>query len=194
MKAHWFGSTLSERGDYVRKEEFVSLFERERINLRRLALLLTGNSEAAKRCLMRAFRDCIASNSVSKDWMLTWTRRMVVRNAIRLVMGTEGPPFVNTNDDADIGAIPFFMDDAFGAIAEPESIVGLPDFDRFVLVICFLERYSEHECALLLGRSPREVNEARQRVGHQVRQIDEIVDFSPLSRCDSRDCSHWRSK
>jgi hypothetical protein len=172
MKAHWLGRTLSERGDYARKEEFVSSFERERINLRRLALLLTGNSEAAKQCLMRAFQDCIASSSVSKDWMLTWTRRMVVRNAIRLVMGTGGPPLVNTNDDADNGPIPFFMDDAFGAIAEPGSIVDLPDFDRFVLVICFLECYSEHDCALLLGRSPREVNEARQRVGHQVRQID----------------------
>jgi DNA-directed RNA polymerase specialized sigma24 family protein len=169
MTVHWFGRTLCERGEYGRKEEFVSLFERERVNLGRLALLLTGNSEAAKQCFLLAFRECIASSSVSKDWMLTWTRRMVVRNAIWLVMGTGGRPFVNTNDDADTGAIPFFQDDAFGTIAEPESIVGLPDFDRFVLVICLLERYSEHDCALLLGRSPREVNEARQRVGHQAK-------------------------
>jgi hypothetical protein len=168
MKVRWFGKTVSERCEYARKEEFVSVFECERLGLQRLALLLTANSEAAKQCLIRAFRECIASSSVSKEWVLSWTRRMVIRNAISLVMGPGGQSFVDTNDNADNGLIDFSLDDSLGAIAESESVLHLPEFDRFVFVICILERYSMHDCALLLGRPPRDINEARQRAGNQV--------------------------
>lgn len=178
MTVRWFGKAVSDRCEYARKEEFVSVFESERLGLQRLALLLTANSEAAKRCLIRAFRECVSSGSVSKEWVLSWTRRMVIRNAISLVMGLGGQSFVNTNDDADNGLIAFFPDDSPGAIAESKSILGLPEFDRFVFVICVLERYSMHDCALLLGRSPRDISEARQRVGNQVGQIDEFSDIS----------------
>ena len=40
-------------------------------------------------------------------------------------------------------------------------MLGLADFERFVFVLCVLERYREHECALLLGCSASEVREAR---------------------------------
>jgi DNA-directed RNA polymerase specialized sigma24 family protein len=178
MKVRWFGETVSERFEYAREDEFANIFESERAGLQRLALLLTANSEAAKRCLVRAFRECVASSSVSKDWVLSWTRRMVIRTAIGLAMGPGRPSFVNTNDGADNGSIAFSPDDSPGAMAESESILDLPEFDRFVFVICVLERYSIHDCALLLGRSPREINEARQRAGNQVRQINEFSESS----------------
>ena len=178
MKVHWFSRTVSERDEYARREEFVSVFQCERIGLQRLALLLTANSEAVRRCLIRAFRECIASSSVSKEWVLRWTRRMVIRNAISLVMGPEGELFVNTNDDADDGFVAFSPDDSPGVIAASESILDLPEFERFVFVICVLERYSIHDCALLLGKSRRDINEARQRVGNQVGQIDGLSNIS----------------
>ncbi len=103
---------------------------------------------------------------------------MIIRNAISLVMGPGGQSFVNTNDDADNGLIAFSPDDSLGAFAESESIFDLPEFDRFVFVICVLERYSMHDCALLLGRSLRDIAEARQRVGNQVGQIDELSSIS----------------
>jgi hypothetical protein len=103
---------------------------------------------------------------------------MIIRNAISLVIGPESQSFVNTNDDADNGLIAFFPDDPLGAIAESESIFDLPEFDRFVFVICVFERYSVQDCALLLGRSPRDINEARQRVGNQVEQIEELSNIS----------------
>jgi DNA-directed RNA polymerase specialized sigma24 family protein len=178
MKVYWFSKTVSERGEYARKEEFVSVFECERAGLQRLALLLTANSEAVKRCLIRAFRECIASSSVSKGWVLSWARRLVIRNAISLVMGPGAESFVNTNDDADNGLVAFSQDDWLGAIAESESILNLPEFDRFVFVICVLERYSMYDCALLLGRPLFDINEARQRVGNRVGQISERSDIS----------------
>ena len=174
----WFGRTVSERGEYARKDEFASVFASERVALQRLALLLTANSEVAKRCLIRAFQECIESSSVSKQWVHSWTRRMVIRNAVSLVMGPEGQSFVNTNRNADDQLIAFSPDDSLDANAESESILDLPEFDRFVFVICVLERYSMHDCALLLGRSHRDINEARQRVGNQAGQIDELNNIS----------------
>ena len=178
MKVRWFRKTVSERCEYARKDEFVSVFDCERAGLQRLALLLTANSEAAKRCLIRAFRECVASSSVSNEWVLSWTRRMVIFNAISLIMRPGGRSFVNTNDDADNGLIAFSPDDSLGAIAASESILDLPELERFVLVICVLERYSIHDCALLLGKSPRDINEARQRVDNQVGQIDGLSNIS----------------
>ena len=178
MKVRWFGKTGNERREYARKEEFVGVFECERVGLQRLALLLTANSETAKRCLSRAFRECIASTLVSKEWVVSWTRRMVIRNAINLVIGPEGRSFVTTNDEVDDGFVAFSPDDTLDAIAASESVLDLPEFERFVLVICVLEHYSIHDCALLLGRSPRDISEARQRVGNQVGQIDGLNDIS----------------
>jgi hypothetical protein len=179
MKVRWLGKTVSQRCEYARKEDFVEVFECERAGLQRLALLLTANSQAANRCLMSAVRECIASSSVSKEWVLSWTRRVVIRNAISLVMGPEGQSFVNRNDDADDEHVALSRRDSLGAIAGSESILDLPDFERLVFIICILERYSIHDCALLLGKSPRDIVEARQRVGNQVRHIDEIRNISP---------------
>ena len=178
MKVPWFGKRASERCAYADKEEFVSVFECERAGLQRLALLLTANSEMAKRCLTRAFGDCIASSSVSRERVLSWTHRMVIRNAISLVMGPGGESFVSTNDGADNGLVAFSPDDLPDAIGEYESILDLPELDRFVFVICVLERYTTQDCALLLDRPPRDINEARQRVGNQVGKIDELSDLS----------------
>jgi DNA-directed RNA polymerase specialized sigma24 family protein len=44
-----------------------------------------------------------------------------------------------------------------------DAVLGLEDFERFVFVMSVLEHYSEHDCALLLGCSAREVREARGR-------------------------------
>jgi DNA-directed RNA polymerase specialized sigma24 family protein len=175
-RGHWIGATGSERCDYARNEEFVTLFERERVRLQRLALLLTVNSQSARRCLIGAFRDCISSSSVSKEWVLSWTRRMVIRNAINIVMGQGGESLVNTNDEADNMCIVFFPDDSVGAIAEAKWIVECSEFDRLVLVIRVLERYSIHDCALLLGRSLRDIIEAEQRVANWIGQISELRD------------------
>lgn len=177
-RVRWLRQKARNRVEYASKEELASAFESERTGLQRLAHLLTANSEAARRCVIRAFRECIASSSVSKEWVLSWTRRMIIRNAISLVMGPGGQSLVNINDDADSGLIAFSLDGAPGTFVEPESILDLPELDRFVFVICVLERYSMYDCALLLGRSLRDVNEARQRVGNQIAQIDELSDFS----------------
>jgi len=178
MKVPWFGKARSERCEYARNEEFVSVFECERVRLQRLSLLLTANSEAGKRCLTRAFRECISSSSVSKEWALSWTRRVVIRNAINLVMSPGGETLDNTRDETGNGLVAFSHDDSPAVIADYESILDLPELDRFVFVICVLENYSMYDCALLLDRSLRDINEALHRVGNQARQVSELDDIS----------------
>jgi DNA-directed RNA polymerase specialized sigma24 family protein len=171
MKVHWFGRALTERAEYAGKEEFVRLFERERTNLQRLALLLTADSEAAKQCLLRAYQECIANSSVSNEWILIWARRVVVRHAIRIVLDIDGQSSSTPNDNTNNGSIVFIADVSPHDSLEVESIVHLPQLDRLVFVLCTLEHYSNHDCALLLGRSLREISDARQRVETSAREM-----------------------
>ena len=169
------GQKVRESGEYAGKADFASVFESERAGLQKLALLLTANSEVATRCLIRAFRECISRSSVSKEWVLSWTRRMVIRKAISLVMSPGSQPIANTSDGAGNELRAFSSGDSIGAIATSESIVDLPEFERFVFVICVLERYSIHDCALLLDKSPREVDEVRHRVRNLVGPAFEAI-------------------
>src|SRR4029077_17093878 len=56
-----------------------------------------------------------------------------------------------------------------------DSVLGLADFERFVFVLCVLEHYREHECALLLGCSVSEVREARARAIAELASIGQVV-------------------
>ena len=178
MKVHWLRKEHGVRGEYTSKEEFVSVFKCERAGLQRLAILLTANSDAVKRCLIRAFQECISNSSVSRQWACSWTRRVVIRNAISLVRSRDSESSVNPSDDKDDEFIAFTPDDSASAIAGSESILDLPEFDRLVFVICDLEHYSIYDCALLLDTSLRNIVEARQRVGNQVGQYAELNDIS----------------
>ena len=42
-------------------------------------------------------------------------------------------------------------------------MVKLEDFEQFVFIMSVLKHYSDHDCALLLGCSIREIMEARGR-------------------------------
>jgi hypothetical protein len=152
--------------DYVTPEEFERLFESKREPLLRLALLLTGSVEKAELSLTHALRDCRLNGSVSTDWVLPWARRAIVRNAIELVrlpvsvsralpMNGDG---AGGNSQAVTAATSLHEDIA--------SIEKLPDFERLVLIMTVLEHISIQDCALLLGRSLKEVCDAQKRATH----------------------------
>jgi DNA-directed RNA polymerase specialized sigma24 family protein len=54
-------------------------------------------------------------------------------------------------------------------------LLGLADFERLVFVLCVLERYREHDCALLLGCSASQVREAWTRAIEALASIDQVV-------------------
>jgi DNA-directed RNA polymerase specialized sigma24 family protein len=56
-----------------------------------------------------------------------------------------------------------------------DALLGLADFERLVFVLCVLERYREHDCALLLGCSASQVREAWTRAIETLASIDQVV-------------------
>jgi hypothetical protein len=152
-----------ERDAYVSIEEFVALFLSERVCLQRLALLLTADSRLAARCVRLALNQCGANSCVLRGWAFSWARRMVIRNAIDLVMRCRRYLFVETAGNDDRGTTMSQDRELISSTPNGKWILGLPGLDRFVFVICVLERYSVHECAALLGKSLRDVNDSRRR-------------------------------
>jgi len=177
---------LIEDNTYATTDDFQRLFAREMTDLFRLSLHLTADAEKAESCVILAMRECFANSAVAKEWALIWARRMVVRNAIRLVLGTERvmPSDTCCEAEPDFHLQP--SDYRIEALRESLSILVLPDFDRLVFVICVLERYSILDCALLLKRSPKDIHDARVRAINRIvpaekRNPDESFATSPTS-------------
>jgi len=172
---------LIEEDTYATAEDFQRLFAREMTNLFRLSLHLTANAEKAETCLILAMRECFANSTVSKEWALIWARRRVIRNAIRLVLGTENAEPNNIYSYSEAGHDFHLQPSQYRieALWESVAIFCLPDFDRLAFVICALERYSILDCALLLRRSQKDVNDAR------VRAINQIVFAEERNRHES---------
>lgn len=175
MQARWTANRDRDRGEYARREEFVSVFESERVGLERLALLLTARPETAHRCVKLALRECVTSGAVSKGWILTWARRVVIRKAISLLMASRRQSFEGVGNDEAENSIVFSGEWPIGITDRAQSILDLPELDRLVFVMCVLEHYSIQDCALLLGRPPGEINVARRRAANRIGYLDEPV-------------------
>ena len=150
-------------------DDFQQLFAMEMDDLFGLSFRLTVDAEKAESCLIRAMRECFDSScQVLKKWAGNWVRRAVIRNAIRQVLDKE-----NTLYDGifcDIGSEFYLQPSQYRVeeLRESLAVLDLPDFDRLVFVICVLERYSILDCALLMKKSPNDVNDARVRAINQV--------------------------
>lgn len=186
---------LIEEDTYATTEDFQRIFALEMTDLFRLSLHLTADAETAESCLILAMRECFANSTVSKEWALIWARRTVIRNAIRLVLGTENATpndiysYSEAGPDFHLQPSRYRIETLQGSVA----ILGLPDFDRLAFVICALERYSILDCALLLRRSPKDVNDVRVHAINQVLSAEErnrhestkAFPTSPYGACSS---------
>jgi DNA-directed RNA polymerase specialized sigma24 family protein len=150
----------SEPDKYADAEDFRKVFSDDRDVLHRLALLLTGDQEKAKQCYVAGLADSVNTNRVFKEWARTWAKRTILQTAIEALKPRprQNAPSTFPEHSAEIGvpSIP----DGDPAIS---SVLALEDFERFVCVITVLEGHSEHECALLLNSSLRDVRNARIR-------------------------------
>ena len=155
--------TGEERAGAV-AEDFEEFFAKQNTDLLRLSLHLTADAEKAESCLILAMRDCLFRSNVSRDRVQAWARRMVVRNAIRLVWRT-------TADILGQSGFEFHMqpsDLPLEALRESIAILSLPDMDRVAFVMCVLERYSILDCALILGAAPQDVYDAIVRATNRI--------------------------
>lgn len=155
------GTSAVQRSQaYASAEDFCTIFRDDMDSLYSLALVLTGSHELAHKSFMAALNDCRTGSTVFQEWARPWSRRAVIKSAIRLL----DPIRSSANDDlkAELEATANEMDPS------ARSFLQLDRFDRFVFVISVLEGYTVPECAALLGGSPREVEQARVRALKQI--------------------------
>jgi hypothetical protein len=170
------GSRLSSEGEksmgYAVRADFCRIFETHMRSLYLLALVLTADRSLAEQCFVRGLSDTGKANRVFKDWAHLWARRMVIRNAIQMVWPSPAGSAASLSDRSD----------GRGLTERPEiaAIATLPGFERFVFVMSVLERYSNHDCALLLGRTRAEVAEGRIRALNLITKLPNL-DREPLA-------------
>ena len=149
---------------YASSADFRRIFDEDMNGLYLLSFLLTADHEKAEQCFVSGLEDAVDGNPVFKEWARSWARRAIIRNAVRVinprpVEGSNGSSFASVNADKT---------QSVEGQAEIAAVLALEPFERFVYVMTVLERYSDHECSVLLGCARRDVLAARTRALRQM--------------------------
>jgi hypothetical protein len=151
------GTHCNGENRYATSEDFLNILDQDMHSLYQLSFLLTGNHQKAEGCFVAGIEGCVKANRVFREWARGWAKRMIVENAIRELnprRESSNSPALTTvfsRNRQSSGPIGYF---------DLDAMLGLADFERFVFVLCVLERYRMHECALFLGCSASEVRDA----------------------------------
>jgi hypothetical protein len=144
---------------YATSSDFCRIYVEQMSSLYLLSLLLTADPQKAERCFLAGFDDSANNNFVFRERAYLWARRSIILHAIRLLcprpndkneLNEPRPLPLGGKVPAEVQAYPNFA-----------RIVGLNSFERFIFVMSILEKYSAHECSLLLGCFRRNVIDAR---------------------------------
>jgi DNA-directed RNA polymerase specialized sigma24 family protein len=149
--------------DYALPADFCQAFEAHVDSLYTLSLLLTADHDKADECVVAGLEDCLQGSPVFREWVQSWARRTVIKNAIRIIS-----PARNQSKTA-MGDAEQFL----GADVAVAAITSLRPFERFVYVLSVLEKYSDRECATLLDCTPGQVIEARTQALQQIVGVGE---------------------
>ena len=149
------------RNDYATHSDFCAIFRQQLDRLYLLSLILAGDEVIAEKCFLAAFNSCAKQGLVFRESALSWSRRSVIKSAIKFVL----PAACNSSGQHLSGNR---SDLSIHSDALLKSVQDLPPFDRFVFVMSVLERYSDRECALLLGCSRADILPARIRAFQQI--------------------------
>lgn len=144
---------------YATIADFCALFARHVDELYQLSFLLTADHQKAEECFVAGLEDSAKDNHVFQEWARSWAKRAIIQNAIRRISPHRNVPSLPLAPSLGILAPP----NDPGRHFEVEDVLALGDFERLVFVMSVLEHYSEHECSLLLGCSPRQIRQAQVR-------------------------------
>jgi len=159
------GFEKQQVNQYATAEDFRRVFADGWEDLYQLSFMLTGDHEKAKRCFVASRKDCGRANRVFKDWACSWAKRTIIQNAIRELKPLSGIASLSL-----FAALPYATEFPrspefdFGL----DAVLALDDLGRFVFVMSVLERYSDHECALLLGCPHRQIEQIRSHAFAQL--------------------------
>jgi DNA-directed RNA polymerase specialized sigma24 family protein len=164
--------TYGNREDrYATREDFQKIVDEGLNGLYQMSFLLTGDHQKAEKCLVAGIEDCAKQNHVFREWARVWAKRVIAENAIRELNpkprhSSLSSVSTSLHNQQISGRVGHF---------DVDAVLGLADFERFVFVLCVLEHYREHEGALLLGCSAREVREARTRAIAELASLRQVV-------------------
>lgn len=158
-----------DAGEYATREDFCRVFTQNLNGLYHLSLLLTGDPEKAEQCFVAGLNDVVNANKVFRDWAHSWAKRAIIKNAIRALQPQ--PPDAGSSAPANAVSEKSKLRIIRDGHVEIDSVLALEDFERFVYVMTVLERYSEPDCALLIGCSIEEVRAARIRAVEEIARI-----------------------
>ena len=160
----------SRTDQYATSEDFRQLFTEDSRGLYLLSFLLTANHEMAERCFVASLDECLNRNSVFREWAHSWARRMIVRNALRMITlqpSLTRPVTVISESEGDGNLAGIALQDFPVA-----RVLALESFERFVYVLAVLEKYPDQNCAVLLGVSKQTVREAKTSALRHVANFD----------------------
>jgi DNA-directed RNA polymerase specialized sigma24 family protein len=153
---------LAYAAEYATAADFCKIFNQDMNSLYLLSLLLTGDHANAEQCFVSALEVATNRKTVFKEWARSWARRAVIQEAILMI---DPRPKQNAESWNGIAAAP---DEQPAERSEIAAVLTLTPFERFVFVMTVLERFSNHDCAILLGCAAGEVREARIRALTQI--------------------------
>jgi DNA-directed RNA polymerase specialized sigma24 family protein len=148
-----------QAAEYATRADFQTIFTEDMAGLHLLAYLLTADPDKSERCFVAGLEDSLQGNQVFQQWARSWSKRAMIKNAIKAIRPVPGRPAASENDDETGGE--WTRDPQKDALIA--AVTQLAPFERFVFVMAVLEGYSLHECAVLLGESIQEVVAAKSR-------------------------------
>jgi DNA-directed RNA polymerase specialized sigma24 family protein len=157
-------------GAYASTADFERIFTEDMSALYLLSLLLTGDRDTAEECFVTGIGESTKANRVFKEWARSWARRTIIRSAIRLIAPRRrsGRTTQNPASAQGLDCLPLALQ------AEVCTILELAPLDRFVFVMSVLERYSDHDCSILLGCSRGDVAAALARA---LQHLGKLMNF-----------------
>lgn len=145
---------VNERAaEYATCKDFQQIFSEDMVGLHRLAFLLTADQAKAEECFVAGLDESIHGNPVFRQWARTWSKRAIIRNAIKMI--APAPAQAGNAEVSSAGAKTENVDDIAAKIA------AWPSFERFVFVMAVLEGYSLRECSTLLNCPVQDVVAAK---------------------------------
>ena len=155
---------------YATREDFRKILDEDLNRLYQLSFLLTADRQMAERCFVASIEDCANENRVFRAWARAWTKRVIVENAIR-----ELKPRPSRSNSCSLPSHRNQQSSSPTGHLTADTLLGLADFERFVFVLCVLERYRKNDCILLLGCSASQLREAWTRAIQTLASIDQVV-------------------
>ena len=168
----------AKAGQYATVADFKRIFTEDVNSLHLLSLLLTGDHEKAEQCFVEGIGESTKGSHVFKEWARSWARRTIIQRAIRLTNPRQRS--MTATRTADVARV---MDKVPIVLhAEVRAILEFAALERFVFVMSVLERYSDHDCSILLGCARREITSARARA---MQQLVTLLGLKDNSRIDA---------